>query len=180
MSSGGTTKLSRRGENPGGVLSQGHARAYVESDWAARGGRAKARMAGRAGEGSGMVGVWVIREVDRERKAMPMPRPTRAADAAPSKATRRKRASAGTLALLALAAITLGATAFGARPALTVRSASNAKLRKQGVVNPQGRTLYVLSPETSKHLLCKSKECLTNWPPVLAKSAKAKLKAGTG
>lgn len=48
------------------------------------------------------------------------------------------------------------------------------------VVNPQGRTLYTLSPETSRHLLCKSRECFTNWPPLTVKSASTKLKAGSG
>lgn len=92
----------------------------------------------------------------------------------------RHRAWAGALALIAVALVTLVATAFGASSALTLSSASSAKLGRQIVVNPQGRTLYVLTPETTKHLLCKSRECIANWPPVLVKSAKSKLKAGPG
>jgi predicted lipoprotein with Yx(FWY)xxD motif len=79
-----------------------------------------------------------------------------------------------------VALVTVVATAFGASSALTLNSASSSMLGKPVVVNPQGRTLYALSPETSKHLLCKSKECLGNWPPLTVKSAKTKLKAGSG
>jgi predicted lipoprotein with Yx(FWY)xxD motif len=84
------------------------------------------------------------------------------------------------IALIALALIVLVATAFAssAPSSLTLGSATSSG--KPVVVNPQGRTLYVLTPETSKHLLCKSKECLSNWPPLLVKSAKSKLKAGSG
>jgi len=84
------------------------------------------------------------------------------------------------VAVAAVALITVVATAFGASSALTLGSNTNSMLGKPVVVNPQGRTLYKLSPETSKHLLCKSKECLTNWPPLTVKSAKTKLKAGSG
>jgi predicted lipoprotein with Yx(FWY)xxD motif len=76
--------------------------------------------------------------------------------------------------------VTPVASALGAGSALTLGSASNASLGKSVLVNPQGRTLYALNPETGKHLLCKSKECLTNWPPLTVKSAKTKLKAGSG
>jgi len=93
---------------------------------------------------------------------------------------RRQRAWAGALALAAVALAALVATAFGAGSALTLGSAHDAKLGKQVVVNPQGRTLYELTPETTRHLLCKSRECLANWPPLLVKSAKTKLKAGSG
>ena len=48
------------------------------------------------------------------------------------------------------------------------------------IVSSQGRTLYALSPETSKHLLCKSGECLRFWPPLTVGSAKTKLKNGAG
>lgn len=46
------------------------------------------------------------------------------------------------------------------------------------VVNSHGRTLYVLTPETTKHLLC-SGGCLSVWLPV--KTGKStKLNAGSG
>jgi predicted lipoprotein with Yx(FWY)xxD motif len=83
-------------------------------------------------------------------------------------------------ALAAVALITVAAAALAAGSSLTLSSAANSALRHPVVVNSQGRTLYRLSPETSRHLLCKSKECLTNWPPLTVKSAKTKLKAGSG
>jgi predicted lipoprotein with Yx(FWY)xxD motif len=86
-------------------------------------------------------------------------------------------------ALLALAAVALVvavATAFAASAPSSVTLGSSTSSGKQVLVNPQGRTLYVLNPETSRHLLCKSKECLSDWPPLLVKSASSKLKAGTG
>jgi len=61
----------------------------------------------------------------------------------------------------------------------TVRSASNATLKTNVVVNLQGRTLYALSPETSKHLLCKTKACFGFWPPLTVSSAATKLKVGS-
>jgi predicted lipoprotein with Yx(FWY)xxD motif len=74
----------------------------------------------------------------------------------------------------------LAAIAFAGGTAVTVGSASNAALGEQVLVNSQGRTLYVLSPETSKHLLCKSSECLKFWPPLTVRSSKTKLEAGAG
>ncbi|HEX3451940.1 MAG TPA: hypothetical protein VHS26_01460 [Solirubrobacteraceae bacterium] len=62
----------------------------------------------------------------------------------------------------------------------TVRSASNATLKTNVVVNPQGHTLYALSPETSRHLLCRTKACFAFWPPLTVSSATTKLKAGPG
>jgi predicted lipoprotein with Yx(FWY)xxD motif len=82
---------------------------------------------------------------------------------------------AATLALAAsLAAMALAASA------LTVSSASSSQLGEQIVVDGQGRTLYVLSPETTHRLLCKSSECLKFWPPLTVHSSKTKLKAGSG
>jgi predicted lipoprotein with Yx(FWY)xxD motif len=83
-------------------------------------------------------------------------------------------------AVAAAALVTVVAAALAAGSSLTLSSNASSMLGKPVVVNPQGRTLYHLSPETSKHLLCKSKECLTNWPPLTVKSAKTKLKAGSG
>jgi predicted lipoprotein with Yx(FWY)xxD motif len=48
------------------------------------------------------------------------------------------------------------------------------------LVSSQGRTLYVLTPETASHLLCKSSECLKFWPPVTVPSSRTKLKAAAG
>ncbi len=82
---------------------------------------------------------------------------------------------AATLALGALfAAMALAAST------VTVGSAANAKLNEKVLVSSQGRTLYVLTPETAKHLLCKSSECLKFWPPLTVSSSKTKLKAAAG
>jgi predicted lipoprotein with Yx(FWY)xxD motif len=93
---------------------------------------------------------------------------------------RRKRSAilGGGLATLAIA-VSFTAVAFGSGT-LTVSSATNSKLGTQIVVNAQGKTLYALSPETTKHLLCKTSECVKFWPPLTVPSTKTKLKAGAG
>jgi predicted lipoprotein with Yx(FWY)xxD motif len=91
-----------------------------------------------------------------------------------------RRPSLGALVVAGVIAVSLSATALAASSALTLGSASNSMLSEQVVVNAQGRTLYSLSPETARHLLCKSGECLKHWPPVTVGSSKVKLKAGGG
>jgi len=89
----------------------------------------------------------------------------------------------GPRAALAAAALLLGAlaaVALAAGGGFTVTSASNSKLGEQIVADAQGRTLYVLSPETTHHLLCKSSKCLALWPPLTVRSSKTALKAGSG
>jgi predicted lipoprotein with Yx(FWY)xxD motif len=73
-----------------------------------------------------------------------------------------------------------GSTALAAHLALTLGSASSATLGEHVIVSSQGRTLYTLSPETSRHLLCKSSECLHFWPPMTVGSSSTKLKNGPG
>jgi predicted lipoprotein with Yx(FWY)xxD motif len=83
--------------------------------------------------------------------------------------------AAATLALsAALAGLALAANT------VTIGSASISTLEEQIAVNSSGRTLYALSPETTSHLLCKSKECLKFWPPVTVSSRAVRLKAGPG
>ncbi|HWF32754.1 MAG TPA: hypothetical protein VG188_09370 [Solirubrobacteraceae bacterium] len=83
-------------------------------------------------------------------------------------------------ALAALLVGTIAATALATSSALTLGSSANTTLGKPVVISPQGRTLYALSPETSRHLLCRSAECFKVWPPLTVKSSKAKLKAASG
>lgn len=83
-----------------------------------------------------------------------------------------------TAAFAAVLAATLVAMAL-ASSSVTVVSSANTKLGKV-VVDAKGRTLYVLSPETTRHLLCKSRECFRFWPPLTVSSGKAKLSAGGG
>jgi predicted lipoprotein with Yx(FWY)xxD motif len=97
---------------------------------------------------------------------------------------RRRRLRSRTLrislvtAALGLAAL-LAASALAAGT-VTIGSASNAKLNEKVLVNAQRRTLYVLTPETAKHLLCTSGECLKFWPPLTVASRATKLKLGAG
>jgi predicted lipoprotein with Yx(FWY)xxD motif len=79
---------------------------------------------------------------------------------------------------LALVA-SLAAIAF-ASSAPTVSSASSSKLKETIVVNPQGDTLYWLSPESTHHLLCKTNECFKFWPPLTVSSSHTRLVAGSG
>jgi predicted lipoprotein with Yx(FWY)xxD motif len=96
---------------------------------------------------------------------------------------RRRRPSrvafAAAVATLALAA-SLAAMAMAAGSATTVSSTSSSKLAERIVINSRGRTLYVLTPETTHHLLCKSSACFAVWPPLTVSSTKVKLKAGSG
>jgi predicted lipoprotein with Yx(FWY)xxD motif len=99
------------------------------------------------------------------------------------RASRRRRRRTSTLtvasaAVTAALALSLSATTLGS--GLTITSASNSTLGKQIVVDVHGRTLYALSPETTRHLLCKSTECLAIWKPLTVRSSKTKLKAGPG
>jgi predicted lipoprotein with Yx(FWY)xxD motif len=75
----------------------------------------------------------------------------------------------------------LAAVAFAAGHAKTVVTASqNAKLSETVVVNGVGLTLYSLSPETTHHLLCKTNQCFSFWPPLIVHSRHTKIKAGPG
>lgn len=86
---------------------------------------------------------------------------------------------AAVVAVALLASFAAMALAAGSATPV-VRSAASAKFEEQIVVDAHGRTLYALSPETSRHLLCKSSECLSAWPPLTVPSRKTKLKAGPG
>jgi predicted lipoprotein with Yx(FWY)xxD motif len=47
-------------------------------------------------------------------------------------------------------------------------------------VNGKGVTVYELSPETTKHLLCASSECLAAWPPLKASGTVTKAAGMSG
>jgi predicted lipoprotein with Yx(FWY)xxD motif len=83
------------------------------------------------------------------------------------------------LAALAVALGAGGAAALAGTPAPIVKTSANRTLSKTIVVNPAGRTLYALSPETTHHLLCKEAYCLELWPPLILPHG-AKLRAGKG
>jgi predicted lipoprotein with Yx(FWY)xxD motif len=81
--------------------------------------------------------------------------------------------AAAALVPAALAAVALAASTP------TVKTAANKTLNETVVVNPAGRTLYALSPETTHHLLCKEAYCLELWPPLILPHG-AKLRAASG
>lgn len=99
--------------------------------------------------------------------------------------SRRRGRASGLLVSAAFATVALVAS-FAAMAlassstAPTVGSATNAKFTEKIVVDAHGRTLYALSPETTRHLLCKSSQCLKFWPPLTVSSRKTKLTAGSG
>ena len=79
----------------------------------------------------------------------------------------------------AAAASASSTTAPSTANAAAIGLASSAKLG-QVAVDSAGRTLYVLTPESTSHLLCTSTECLQFWPPVTVPSSATKLQAGAG
>lgn len=83
--------------------------------------------------------------------------------------------AAGAASLLALA---FSAAALAGSAPL-VGTAHNAHLRATILVDAQGRTLYVLSGESTHHLLCTSHACLAAWPP-LTVSHSSRLSLGAG
>jgi predicted lipoprotein with Yx(FWY)xxD motif len=87
-----------------------------------------------------------------------------------------------TTLVLALAAALIALVAVLAGPAAAGGPAPLLKTAKVGgktiVVDRQGRTLYVLTPETAKHVLC-SASCLQYWP-VTAAPKRGRLVAAKG
>jgi predicted lipoprotein with Yx(FWY)xxD motif len=98
-------------------------------------------------------------------------------------AARTSRLRAGMLWLAAAVAVTaaiFAAQAFGRSLSPTVGADPNPALGARVAVDQKGRTLYALSPETTRHLLCVSRPCLANWPAVTVSSARARLSLGSG
>jgi predicted lipoprotein with Yx(FWY)xxD motif len=79
------------------------------------------------------------------------------------------------IALLAVAAIAAAKSAT-----IGVGTASVHGHKESVAVNAKGVTIYALGPETSRHLVCKSKACFAAWPPVKAKGAVTKMAGVTG
>ena len=99
--------------------------------------------------------------------------------ATPRRRPRRRGVEIGLTAVALALGAAFAAMALAASPA-TVSSASSAKLGERVLVNVKGRTLYTLTPETSRHLLCTSSECLKFWPPLTVPSRGTKLVRGAG
>jgi predicted lipoprotein with Yx(FWY)xxD motif len=91
---------------------------------------------------------------------------------------RARRLLAGSVLACALFGLALAGFALaGGTP--VVSASHNSRLHASILVNAQGRTLYVLSPESTHHLLCTSRACLSAWPP-LTVSHSARLSEGSG
>jgi predicted lipoprotein with Yx(FWY)xxD motif len=84
------------------------------------------------------------------------------------------------LGLCAALAVALIPGAQAKAPKLTLKSESVASVNASVLADQHGRTLYRLKPETSKHLLCSSRACLSIWPAVTvaSKSTHVGLPAG--
>jgi predicted lipoprotein with Yx(FWY)xxD motif len=95
---------------------------------------------------------------------------------------RRRLAGAGSVALLVVVAavLALAGSASSKAPTLSVAKAVQVNSRSESIaVTPRGAAVYQLSPETARHLLCTSRQCLSFWPPVkVAKGAKLTKGAG--
>jgi predicted lipoprotein with Yx(FWY)xxD motif len=82
------------------------------------------------------------------------------------------------IAGFAVAGLT-GLALAGSSP--TLSAAQNATIGKTIVVDSHGLTVYELSPENTRHLLCtKANGCFKFWLPVTVSSAKTRLTAATG
>jgi len=96
----------------------------------------------------------------------------------PLRPLHRGRMLAAVLATLVVAGA-LAAVAVAAGGG-TVRAGSSKELGARVAVNAQGHTLYALSPETRRHLLCTSRACLRAWHPLTVGSRNARLVRGRG
>jgi predicted lipoprotein with Yx(FWY)xxD motif len=116
-------------------------------------------------------------ELEQEGTGMPH----RSAGHEARREPRRARRARVLLPTTVLAAsLGLAAIALAARTSFTVTPAHSSTLGEEIVVDGHGATLYALSPETTRHLLCKGDECLRFWPPLTVASRSAKLKPGAG
>jgi predicted lipoprotein with Yx(FWY)xxD motif len=80
---------------------------------------------------------------------------------------------------VAVSAIGVGISLAKA-PTITLKSEKISALKLTALADAKGRTLYRLKPETSKHLLCTSKLCLSVWVPSTVKSKTTKVKLPKG
>jgi predicted lipoprotein with Yx(FWY)xxD motif len=80
------------------------------------------------------------------------------------------------MALLAVAGLmTMTALAVAKSATIGVGRASVNGHKESVAVNARGVTVYELGPETTHHLVCRSRACFAAWPPVKAKGAVTKM-----
>lgn len=86
-----------------------------------------------------------------------------------------------TAGLALTAALALAASAAGASSRATVRvgASHSARLHERILVTAGGRTLYHLTPESSRHIICTG-ACAKLWPPLLVPSRSTRLLAASG
>jgi len=95
-----------------------------------------------------------------------------------------RRCAAAALVLAAIAG--LSAVASAVTRTTVVKAAHNARQNKEIVVNVHGTTLYRLTGDTPRHVLCthrlvKGLDCLVIWKPLTVRSSSTSaIKAGTG
>ena len=77
--------------------------------------------------------------------------------------------------LLAVAALAVAKSAT-----IGVGRAEVSGHKESVAVNARGVTIYELGPETTHHLVCKSRACFAAWPPVKAKGAVTKMAGVAG
>jgi predicted lipoprotein with Yx(FWY)xxD motif len=86
-----------------------------------------------------------------------------------------------TALVLAAAVFAIGVgISLAKAPTTTLKSSKISALQLTVLADAKGRTLYRLKPETSKHLLCTSKLCLSVWLPSTVKSKTTKVKLPKG
>jgi predicted lipoprotein with Yx(FWY)xxD motif len=85
------------------------------------------------------------------------------------------------MALMAVAGLLVVAAVAVAKSATIGVGRASVKGHKESVaVNSRGVTVYQLGPETTRHLVCKSRACFAAWPPLKAKGAVTKMTGVTG
>ncbi len=78
------------------------------------------------------------------------------------------------------ASASTGSTASAAAAGATVGVAYDRTVGTTVLVDSNGRTLYVLTPETAGHLLCTSSSCLATWPALTLSSGQTAPRAAAG
>ena len=98
-----------------------------------------------------------------------------------------RRRAAVTLAVAATAGLAAVSSAATRHPATTVvKAAHNSHQNKQIVVDVHGNTLYRLTGDTPRHVLCTHRrvmglDCLVIWKPLTVRSSSTSaIKAGSG
>lgn len=88
----------------------------------------------------------------------------------------RTRTLAVAILVVTAAAAILAVSSAGAQSKKITLKSESASSGGTVLAAPGGRTLYRLSPETTKHLLCTSSTCLGIWKPLTVRSKSTAVK----